>query len=1059
MTAFVHLHVRSHHSFMRATASVGDLARRAAADGMGHLALADANGLYGAVAFDRACRDAGVRAIVGMALTVAPPEPAHDAAETLLSGPDRPAPGAQPLPAAPAPLTLLATGPAGYRSLCRLSSAIQGRPDREAAARRGLAWDALAASADGLVCIVEGRRGEVARRLAAGDAHGARRYAGRLAEAFGDRAYLGLEIHRPTDVDLARAVAGIGEQIDLPVVAMQPVYCLSPEDRPRLRLLAAIAGNCRLDAVPDADLPDGGDDGVALHWLDPAAVAARCAAFPEAVARTAEIAARCGPALPSGQPIWPDLDLPGGASPDAALRGQAEAGLRWRYGEPVDRATTTRLDKELAAIAAHGYAPLFLLVADVVRHARARDVPMSTRGSVANSLVAYATGITSVDPMAHDLLFERFLNPARTEPPDIDMDLCSRRRDEVLAYVRDTYGPDRVALVATISTLQPKSAIRETAKAYGLGEAEAGALARLARRRWHPDPRRRETTSTEDLIAAQPDPRHRAILRAAFEIVGQPDHLSLHPGGVVVTPGPLTDVAPVQWTPKGFLTTQYAHADVEAVGLVKMDLLGIRALTVLADAADMVRRRHDAAFRLDTIPLDDVATQDLLARADTVGVFQCESTGAQRTLRQLRARSVRDLAVANAFFKPGPATGGMAETFVRRYRGEAPVGYLHPSLAPILAATKGVLLFQEQILRVATEIAGLSWADAERLRRGMSKFRADEMASIRARFVAGCVRPGGPGFEPRQAETLWRQVEAFAGYGFNQGHATAYADVSFRSAYLKAHHPAEFLCARLAGWGGFHHPAIYIAEAVRLGIPVRPPHVNHSGRGFTLAGGSTGGAPEGATLYMGLGQVRDLRAAAVREIVRERRRRPFDGLRDLLGRVDLRPKEADHLVRCGGLDGLAPSRAHLVAELGDVGRAGGAAQLSFGFDLGRIDPESARDRLDWELRLLGMPVSVHPLDAVARPAGAVRLRDVARGPRAAGASPVTTAGARLPGWTGGQGFFLGDGDAFVVAIGAEGVATPPTWAPVAVTGRWRVDAWGGGWLAVDAVVRLDADRA
>ncbi len=1044
-TDFAHLHVRSHCSFMGGTATVDDLAARAAADGMARLALTDANGLYGAVAFDRACRAVGVAPILGMALTVAP---LAEVARTAGTPPGSPA-------AAPAELTLLATGPAGYRALCRLSSALQGRPDREAAARQGVGWRNLADDADGLVCIVGGRRGWIGRCLAAGDARAARAYAERLAAVFGDRTYVGLELHGAGDDAIARAAAGVAAAAGLPTVAVQPVFCLAPEDRDRLHLLAAIAANRPLGAVPPDALPDGGDDGVALHWQDPAAIARRFAAFPDAVARAGEVAARCGPALPSGRPIWPALKLPAGTSPDAALRRQAEDGLSRRYGEPIDPATAARLDRELAAIAGHGYAPLFLLVADVVRHARARDVPVSTRGSVANSLVAYAVGITSVDPIAHDLLFERFLNPARSEPPDIDMDFCSRRRDEVLRYVRDTYGAERVALVATVNTLQPKSAIRAAAKAYGLGEAEAGALARLARRRWHPDPRRRETTSVEDTIAGLPDPRHRAVMRAAYAIVGQPDHLGVHPGGVVVAPGPVTDVAPVQWAPKGFLTTQFAHEDVGAVGLVKMDLLGIRALTVLADAADMVRRRHDPGFRLDAIPLDDPATRALLARADTTGVFQCESTGAQRTLRQLKARTVRDLAVANAFFKPGPATGGMADAFVRRYRGEAPVTYLHAALEPILAPTKGVLLFQEQILRVATEVAGLSWADAEHLRRGMSKFRADEMASIRARFVAGCVRPGGPGLSARQAETLWRQVEAFAGYGFNQGHATAYADVSFRSAYLKAHHPAEFLCARLAGWGGFHHPAVYIAEAVRLGIAVRPPHVNHSGAAFTLgeadATVAASGGVDGGVLYMGLGQVRDLRGSAVRDIVRARRERAFGGVRDVLRRVDLRAKEADHLIRAGGLDGLAASRAELLAELADVQRAGGAAQMSFGFDLGRVDAEPAADRLAWERELLGWPVSVHPLDTVARPAGAARLREVAREPSG---QPVACAGTRLPGWTGGQGFFLGDGDTFVVAICADGVATPPTWAPVSVAGRWRTDTWGGGWLVVEGVTVL-----
>jgi DNA-directed DNA polymerase III PolC len=455
---------------------------------------------------------------------------------------------------------------------------------------------------------------------------------------------------------------------------------------------------------------------------------------------------------------------------------------------------------------------------------------------VANSLVAYCVGITTVDPIEHDLLFERFLNPARSSLPDIDLDFCSVRRDEVLEYVRRTYGPERMALVATISTLRLRSALRETAKAYGIDEKTADRLVRQLPDDWHPDPRRRTRQTLETALAAVEDVRLHPVIRDAFGLLRQPDHLSVHPGGVVITPGPLTDYAPVQWAPKGFLITQFDHGDVEAIGLPKIDLLGIRALTVLADAAALVRRWYDPDFRLAEAPMDDPETGAMIEQGATIGVFQCESSGAQRTLRQLKARTVQDLAIANAFFKPGPALGGMAQHFVRRYRGEEPVRYLHPALEPILRRTKGVLIFQEQILRIARDIAGLSWAEADRLRKGMSKFQGDEIRALRERFVQGCQRPApdGPGLSTTQAATLWEQVEPFAGYGFNQGHATAYADVSYRSAYLKAHWPAAFLAARLANWGGFHHPAIYIAEARRLGIAVRPPHVNFSDGEFTF---------------------------------------------------------------------------------------------------------------------------------------------------------------------------------------------------------------------------------
>jgi DNA polymerase-3 subunit alpha len=1021
----VHLNVHSWYSLLGATASVEALAARTAQDGMTHLALTDTNVLYGAVAFQRACLAAGVQPIIGMTATVAPPT-------------------GMTVHWAPGELTLLATGPAGYRSLCRLSSALQGTPARAGTVDARLTWDEIKANQTGLICLSGGRRGWVHHLLRQGETAAAGRVVSWLAGVFGERAWLTIDAARPGDAAFGKAIEALAARFGVGAVIAQPIYCLAPEERDRLHLLAAIARNTTLTALPAADRLDDGDDAVALHWFTPQEMATRYAAFPAALTATATIAAACQSALPDGRPIWPVLALPAGQSHDAALAAQTTAGLSARFD--ANRADwsqlTARADAELAAIARHGFAPLFLLVADIVQYARRHDIPVSTRGSVANSLVAYCIRITTVDPIAHDLLFERFLNPARSSLPDIDLDFCSVRRDEVLEYVRQTYGADRVALVATISTLRLRSALRETAKAYGLDEATTDRLAKLLPEDWHPDPRRRNAQTLEAALAKVTDPALHPVVRAAFGLLRQPDHLSVHPGGVVITPGPLTDVVPVQMAPKGFLITQFDHGDVEALGLPKIDLLGIRALTVLADAADLVRTHYDPAFRVDAIPPADAATGEMLARGDAIGVFQCESSGAQRTLRQLQARTVQDLAIANAFFKPGPALGGMAQHFIRRYRGVEPVAYLHPALEPILRRTKGVLIFQEQILRIAREIAGLSWAEADHLRKGMSKFQSDEMTAMRARFVAGCQRPApdGPGLSEAQARTLWEQVEPFAGYGFNQGHATAYADVSYRSAYVRAHWPAAFLCARLANWGGFHHPAIYIAEAQRLGIAVRPPHVNFSRGEFTLT-------PEGerAVLYMGLNQVRDLRQASVQALIEARRHTPFTDVADLLRRVPLQRKEIAHLIQCGALDGLSASRAALLAEA-EGNAAGGKQQFAFDFMAPQVTAESAAQRLAWEAHILGQPVSVHPLDVQPEVApGGAALAVVAQLPRQA----VQVAGVRLPGWTGGKGFFLSDRTHFCIAIPPRGVSNPPAWAVVRIRGRWLEDEWGSGWLQIE----------
>jgi DNA polymerase III alpha subunit len=353
------------------------------------------------------------------------------------------------------------------------------------------------------------------------------------------------------------------------------------------------------------------------------------------------------------------------------------------------------------------------------------------------------------------------------------------------------------------------------------------------------------------------------------------------------------------------------------------------------------------------------------------------------------------------------------------------------------------------ILRIAREIAGLSWAQADHLRRGMSRFRAGEMAQMRREFVDGCRRPApdGPGLSQQQAETLWEQVMAFASYGFNQGHATAYADISYRLAYLKAHWPAEFLAARLATGGGFHPPAVYMAEAVRLGIAVRPPHANHSRSTFTLE-------PETHTLWMGLGQVRDLRRASIQAIVARRREQPFDSLRDLLARVTLLSKEIMHLIQCGALDGLGENRAALLAEAAEMDRSGGPQQLALPFDRLVVPPETPAQRLAWEQSTLGQPVSVHPLEVVAdRLPGHVRLAQLS----GLAGRPVTTAGVRLPGWTGGQGFYLGDGETFVIAKGGKSLKAPSPWQPVVVRGRWLSDEFGAGWFQVEEMKSVQGE--
>ena len=1026
LSNFTHLHVHSSYSLLAGTARVEELVERAVSEDYSQLALTDNHALYGAVSFSRACDQSGIRPILGMVVDLS----AQDLGEGDKLG----------------RMVLLAKGPQGYRSLCKISSNLQGHPERETRIRRGVNLDVLAEHNAGLICISGGRGGWIESYLREDHRKAAYKLAGRLAQIYDQDLYLSLEIHSREDVPIAKEVQSMGQSLGLQSVAVQPVYYLDAKDLPKLRLLAAIDLNCQLAEVPEGALPNLGDPAVDQRWLSKEEMEARFSEFPGALARVGDVAQQCYPALPGGEPMWPVLKLPQDQGPDEALALTAREGLQERFGPGIPAVVAHRLQAELESIAQHGYAPLFLVVADIVRFARKANLPVSTRGSVANSLVAYCAGITTVDPVEHELLFERFLNPARKDLPDIDLDFCSRRRDEVLEYVRRTYGQDKVALVATVSTMRPRSAVRETAKALGRSEEEINRLTKLVPRR------HRWNVTQEEVLAKVQEKNDREVIQKAFEIVGLPHHLSLHPGGVVITPCPMTDVLPVQWSPKGFLITQYDHQDVEAIGLPKLDLLGIRALTVLADAAELVRAHHDPKFKIEEISLEDEDTGELLARGETIGVFQCESFGAVRTLRQIQARTIRDLAIANAYFRPSPLMGGQGEAFVRRYQTKETISYLHPSLEPILGNTKGVLIFQEQILRVAREIAGLTWEQADRLRRGISRYRSEEMEEVKDLFIQGCQRPEpeGPGLRKEQAQQLWDQVVAFSGFGFNQGHATAYAAVSYRSAYVKAHWPAAFLCARLADRGGYHHPAIYMAEARRLGICVKPPHVNHSNARFTLAWDTARGGKD-ACLWMGLDAVRDLRQKSIHSIVESRNEGAFRDLRDLVARVDFQAKEVLHLIQCGGLDGLGQNRASMIAEAERIKRGGTEKQMAFSFDEAPVKPETAQQIMAWEMQVLGYPLSVHPLDLVQDVPKVVPLRNL----EDFEGQQISTMGVRLPGWTGGKGFFFGNQQSYIIVQLEKGRAQPPPWQPQLLHGSWRSDGMGTSWLQVHKSVALE----
>ena len=574
--SFTHLEVHSHYTLLGSTLAVGEVVSKAVGEGLGALALTDTNVLYGQVSFGQACVNSGIKPIIGMAVDMAPPSGMMG---VRFNQPGR--------------LVLLAIGRTGYRSLCQLSSYLQ----RKTLNDQALEWGTLKENRDGLICVTGGRQGWIERFMRAGQPKEAARIASYLGGMFEDRCYLSI-LPKDEEREFFTEILNLGQRFGLPPVAVQPIYCFKAQELTRLKLLQAIDRNCLLEEISEETLPHQGDMSTPIHWPTREEVAIRYADYPDALANVGEIVKICQPGLPDGTPIWPVLPFKKGReNPDDALKTLSQTGLRNMYPRPVDKFIKNRLDKELQVIRDHGFAPLFLIVADIVNFARKKDIPVNTRGSVANSLTAYVTGITNVDPIAHDLLFERFLNPARISLPDIDLDFCSRRRDEVLSYLRSAYGDQRMALVATISTFRLRSAIRETAKAYGLDAIQIKKLTEIIPHRWHPDPSRRQTFDLEEITSGLTNEADVEIIHAAYDLVGHPHHLSIHPGGIVLTPGPLTDVVPVQMAPKGFLITQFDFRDLELIGLPKIDLLGIRALTVLADTADLIRELLRSAIQ------------------------------------------------------------------------------------------------------------------------------------------------------------------------------------------------------------------------------------------------------------------------------------------------------------------------------------------------------------------------------------------------------------------------------------------------------------------------------
>jgi error-prone DNA polymerase len=870
---YVELHCRSAFSFLDGASLPEDLVDRAAALGYDTIAIGDRDGVYGAPRAYKAARTAGVRALV--------------AADVSIAG---------------GHLYLLAAERRGYRHLCRLITRGKLRVPKGDCR---LGWDDLEEHAAGLIALVGGGPEGL---LGAADDPDARATLDRLAAIFpGGRLYVEIGRHLDrSEAHLTRRLIDLASQTGTPLVATNDVRHVSPADRRLLDVLTCLRMRTTLDAAGRRLLANA-----ERHMKPAREMQTLFRDFPEAIANTRRIADRCTFTLGDLGYRFPDFPLPADEIPIVHLRRLVTRGAHDRYGTITPR-VRAQLDHELAVIERLDLAGYFLIVWEIVELCRRRGILVQGRGSAANSAVCYALGITAVDPIGMELLFERFLSEERGECPDIDLDLPSgARREEVIQHVYRRYGTHGAAMTANVIGYRTRSAVREVGKTLGL---EAGRLDRLAKLLRAFEFRDGDDELPRQIRAAGLDPtapRVRLLVDLVRRIQGLPRHLGQHSGGMVLAAGRLDEIVPLEPAAMpGRVVVQWDKDDCADLGIIKVDLLGLGMMAVLEDALPLVREHDGVTLDLARLPPDDPAVYGMLQQADTIGVFQVESRAQMATLPRMRPERFYDLVIEVAIIRPGPIVGRMVHPFLRRRAGRDPVTYPHPSLEPILRRTLGVPLFQEQLLRIAMTVAGFSGGEAEELRRAMGfKRSAERMRQIERRLRDGMAARG---IRSPAAEEIVRAITSFALYGFPESHAASFALIAYASAYLKAHHPAAFYCALLDNWPmGFYHPATLVKDAERHGVRVLPVDVTRSVWRCTIETGA---------IRIGLRYIAGLRAETGRRIERERAAAPFAGLGDLVRRCGLHAGERTCLARAGACAAFGGTRRDALWQMAALER-------------------------------------------------------------------------------------------------------------------------------------------
>ena len=936
---FTHLHTRSWYSFLAGGSSPEALVVQAVRHGMKALALTDVHGVYGVVRFQIACKHVGIKPIFGAEVWV-----------------DE------------APLVLLARTLDGYANLCRLLTQAHLKDRHEPS----VSLEVLAQYAADLYCLTGTRKSFLWELLDSKRVDEAGRWIRRLAGIFGDN--LSIELcHRaqPGDKHRLLQLYRLSRATGVPPVATGDVLYATPEDYRRYDLLTCVRLGISVFEA-QADRPRNAEQD-----LKSATALRRLIPYPEAFERAAQLAAGCNVDLLPGYITPPAARIPAPYTARQYIHLQCKKAFERRYQGHRRAEAAAQLKKELDVIGRLELDDYFLMVREVVEEARQRGIRCAGRGSAANSIVAYLLGITGVDPIEHKLLFERFLHEGRKGTPDIDVDFDSERRDEVIAWIEERFGIEQTAMTATLITYRARSALRDTAKALGWPMEQVNRMSKAV----SPHAGRHLSDYRVQLAQIVGDaPLLDTLLTMAEDLLGCPRHLGLHSGGMVLSRRPLYHFTPVQVSANGVKVVQFDKDDVESLGLVKLDVLGLRMLATLSESIELVLRHSGRQPDIDELPLDDVPTFNLIRSGKTLGAFQIESQGQLHLLAQHQPDNFGDLINEIAIFRPGPIKGGMVHPFVRRRRGQEPVAYDHPLLEPVLKSTYGVIIFQEQVLEVVHRFAALPLDEADQFRRLMSRFRdAGEMEEMRDRFVSGAM---GQGVPEDTAHKVFDKVSGFVGYGFCKSHAAAFAKTVYQSTYLKRHYPAAYMAAVMQHRPGMYSLMTLEQEARRCGVDVLTPEINRSGIRYDLELGPRGYV----AIRKPLVAVASLSADDARRIVWERLQGPFQSVEDLYLRVALDINVFRNLARSGALDDLAGTSRRALWEIGLLARRQAqpgtrAAPALFDMplytedDIPELPPLSEADRLSWDYQTNGS-ARYHPMALLRRTLNELEIRPI-----------------------------------------------------------------------------------